>query len=213
VGQEENNDIQQSSSPPNVSSLEWGKVYKMKALWYLGMVYFFYGLSYIIYMVFFAAYLVKEMGYTEAWAGGLWATVGGLSIFCGVIWGGISDRIGRGKGAAMAYLVLGVSYIVYALFKSEVGFYLSAILFGLTAWSIPTIMAAAAGDFVGPRLAPAALGFITLFFGIGQSIGPALGGYLADVSHSFSLPFLIAGGISFMGMIFSFYLKKPIEQF
>lgn len=213
MGQEENNDIQQSSSPPNVSSLEWGKVYKMKALWYLGMVYFFYGLSYIIYMVFFAAYLVKEMGYTEAWAGGLWATVGGLSIFCGVIWGGISDRIGRGKGAAMAYLVLGVSYIVYALFKSEVGFYLSAILFGLTAWSIPTIMAAAAGDFVGPRLAPAALGFITLFFGIGQSIGPALGGYLADVSHSFSLPFLIAGGISFMGMIFSFYLKKPIEQF
>ena len=213
VGQEENNNIQQSSSPSNVSSLEWDKVYKMKALWYLGIVYFFYGLSYIIYMVFFAAYLVKEMGYTQAWAGGLWATVGGLSIFCGVIWGGISDRIGRGKGAALAYLVLGVSYIVYALLKSEVGFYLSAILFGLTAWSIPTIMAAASGDFVGPRLAPAALGFITLFFGIGQSIGPVLGGYLADVSHSFSLPFLIAGGISFVGMVFSFYLKKPIERF
>ena len=208
VGQEENSDIQPSSSHPNVSSLEWRKVYKMKALWYLGMVYFFYGLSYIIYMVFFAAYLVKEMGCTAAWAGGLWAIVGGLSIFCGVIWGGISDRIGRGKGAALAYFVLGVSYIVYALLKSEAGFYLSAILFGLTAWSIPTIMAAASGDFVGPRLAPAALGFITLFFGIGQSIGPALGGYLADVSHSFTLPFLIAGGISFVGMIFSFYLKK-----
>ena len=172
----------------------------MKGMWYLGIVYFFYGLSYIIYMVFFAAYLVKEMGYTEAWAGGLWAIIGGLSIFCGVIWGSISDRIGRGKGAALAYLVLGISYIVYAVFKSEAGFYLSAILFGLTAWSIPTIMAAAAGDFVGPRLAPAGLGFITLFFGIGQSIGPVLGGYLADVSNSFTLPFLIAGGISFAGM-------------
>ena len=185
----------------------------MKGMWYLGIVYFFYGLSYIIYMVFFAAYLVKEMGHTEAWAGGLWATVGGLSIFCGVLWGSISDRIGRGKGAALAYLVLGTSYIVYALLKFDAGFYLSAFLFGLTAWSIPTIMAAAAGDFVGPRLAPAGLGFITLFFGIGQSIGPALGGYLADVSHSFTLPFLIAGGISFVGMIFSFYLKKPIENF
>ena len=200
-------------SPPKskVSSLDWGKVYKMKALWYLGVVYFFYGLSYIIYIVFFAAYLVKEMGYSEAYAGGLWATVGGLSIFCGVLWGSISDRIGRGNGAALAYFVLGLSYIVYALFRCEAGFYLSVILFGLTAWSIPTIMAAAAGDFVGPRLAPAGLGFITLFFGIGQSIGPALGGYLADLSNSFMLPFLVAGGISFVGMIFSLFLKKPTE--
>ncbi|MBW2655078.1 MAG: MFS transporter [Deltaproteobacteria bacterium] len=212
VGQEEKGDIQNSSVKNKVSSLDWGKVYRMKALWYLGIVYFFYGLSYIIYIIFFAAYLVKEMGYTAAWAGGLWATVGGLSIFCGVIWGSISDRIGRGKGAALAYFVLGLSYIVYAVFKSEAGFYLSAVLFGLTAWSIPTIMAAAAGDFVGPRLAPAGLGFITLFFGIGQSIGPALGGYLADISNSFTLPFLIAGGISFVGMIFSFYLKKPSEN-
>ncbi|MBU0465719.1 MAG: MFS transporter [Proteobacteria bacterium] len=212
VGQEEKEKIQTSSSKNKVSSLDWKKVYRMKGMWYLGVVYFFYGLSYIIYMVFFAAYLVKEMGCTEAWAGGLWAMVGGLSIFCGVIWGSISDRIGRGKGAALAYLVLGVSYIVYALVKSEAGFYLSAFLFGLTAWSIPTIMAAAAGDFVGPRLAPAGLGFITLFFGIGQSIGPSLGGYLADVSNSFTLPFLIAGGISFVGMIFSFYIKKPLEN-
>jgi MFS family permease len=70
-------------------------------------------------------------------------------------------------------------------------------------------MAAAAGDFVGPRLAPAGLGFITLFFGVGQAVGPALGGFLADMSHSFSIPFLTAGGISLIGMILSFFLKKP----
>ena len=200
--------VKNPSSNNKGSSLDWSKVYRMKALWYLGIVYFFYGLSYIIYIVFFAAYLVKEMGYTQAWAGGLWAAVGGLSIFCGVLWGGISDKIGRDKGAAMAYLVLGLSYIIYALLKFEAGFYLSAILFGLSAWSIPTIMAATAGDLVGPRLAPAALGFVTLFFGIGQSIGPALGGYLADASGSFMLPFLVAGIISFIGTIFSLYLKK-----
>ena len=200
--------VKNPSSNNKGSSLDWSKVYRMKALWYLGIVYFFYGLSYIIYIVFFAAYLVKEMGYTQAWAGGLWAAVGGLSIFCGVLWGGISDKIGRDKGAAMAYLVLGLSYIIYALLKFETGFYLSAILFGLSAWSIPTIMAATAGDLVGPRLAPAALGFVTLFFGIGQSIGPALGGYLADASGSFMLPFLVAGIISFIGTIFSLYLKK-----
>ena len=102
--------------------------------------------------------------------------------------------------------------IVYALIKTPTGFYLSAVLFGLTAWSIPTIMAAAAGDFVGPRLAPAGLGFITLFFGIGQALGPALGGYLADKSGSFTLPFLVAGAISLAGMVLAFYLKKPSPE-
>ena len=205
-----------AAAPENVSAPKWTvtvkTIVKMGSVWYLGVVYFFFGLSYIIYMVFFAASLVKEMGLSQEWAGGLWALVGGLSIFCGVIWGKISDLLGRSRGAALAYLVLGLSYILYALIKVPFGFYLSAILFGLTAWSIPTIMAAAAGDFVGPRLAPAGLGFITLFFGIGQALGPALGGYLADFSGSFTLPFLIAGVISLIGMVLSFYLKKPATE-
>jgi sugar phosphate permease len=205
-----------AAASENVSAPKWTvtvkSIVKMGSVWYLGVVYFFFGLSYIIYMVFFAAYLVKEMGLSQEWAGGLWALVGGLSIFCGVIWGKISDLLGRSRGAALAYLVLGLSYILYALIRVPFGFYLSAILFGLTAWSIPTIMAAAAGDFVGPRLAPAGLGFITLFFGIGQALGPALGGYLADVSGSFTLPFLIAGVISLIGMVLSFYLRKPLTE-
>jgi MFS family permease len=212
VGSENYQVIQSvASNKSQTSSVQWSAVYRNKAAWYLGIVYFFYGLSYIIYMIFFAAYLVKEMGMSPTWAGGLWASVGGLSVFCGIIWGSISDRIGRNKGAALAYLVLGLSYIIFALIKVNFGFYLSAVMFGLTAWSIPTIMAATAGDFFGPRLAPAGLGFITLFFGIGQALGPALGGYMADVTHSFTLPFLTAGGISLVGMVFSMYLKKPVD--
>lgn len=125
--------------------------------------------------------------------------VGGLSIFCGIIWGGISDYLGRAKGAALAYLALTISYLLFALVKIPFGYYLSAVFFGLSAWSIPTIMAAAAGDIVGPRLAPAGLGFITLFFGIGQALGPGVGGFLSDVTQSFSVPFLLAGGVSIAG--------------
>ncbi len=209
----------------------WGSIYKIPRVWYLGSVYLMYGFSYIIYMTFFAAYLVKEMGMGSAEAGGLWVMVGALSIFCGVIWGGISDKVGRGWGAALAYLVLGTSYVVIALpyygvmagaheypvlvlsspfFKLvqvKDGFYLSAVLFGITAWSIPTIMAATAGDYVGPRLAPAGLAFITLFFGLGQALGPWVGGYLADVTRTFTYPLLLACGVSLLGMVLSLGLK------
>ena len=170
-----------------------------------------YGFSYIIYMTFFAAYLIKELGMTPAKAGGLWALAGGLSIFCGVIWGSISDYLGRARGAALAYLALAISYFLFALVKVPSGYYLSVVFFGLSAWSLPTIMAAGAGDIVGPKLAPAGLGFVTLFFGIGQALGPMIGGFLSDVTHSFSVPFLLAGGVSILGglMALGIKTKKP----
>ena len=148
---------------------------------------------------------------TSGEAGRLWALVGGLSIFCGVIWGGLSDKLGRARGAAFAYVALALSYAIFALFHIKLGFYLSSIVFGLTAWSIPTIMAATAGDYVGPRLAPAGLGFITLFFGIGQALGPWIGGYLADATGSFTGPFLLACAVSIIGAIMSLGLK-PIQS-
>lgn len=195
--------------PPSASNaLEWKEVYKVKAVWYLGLVYFMYGFSGIIYVTFFAAYLIKELGMTPAKAGGLWALVGGLSIFCGIIWGGISDYLGRARGAALAYLTLAISYLLFAFIKAPPGYYLSALFFGLSAWSIPTIMAATAGDIVGPRLAPAGLGFVTLFFGIGQALGPGIGGYLSDAFKTFSIPFLLAAAVSVIGGLMALGIKE-----
>jgi MFS family permease len=190
-------------------SLQWGLVYKVKEVWYLGLVYLAYGFSYVIYMTFFKAFLSDEMGLSVALASDLWALVGGLSIFCGIIWGGISDRLGRKYGAALAYFTLALSYLIFALFRTLPAFYVSVFLFGLSAWSIPTIMAAAAGDYVGPRLAPAGLGFITLFFGIGQALGPTVGGYLKDTTGTFVFSFILAAAVSLAGLIGSLLLKKP----
>jgi len=195
--------------PPN---LRWGLIYKVKEVWFLGLVYLMYGFSYVIYMTFFKAFLSDEMLVSPVLVGYLWALVGGLSAFCGIIWGGISDRLGRSRGAALAYLTLGLSYLIFALFHTLPAFYVSVFLFGLSAWSIPTIMAATAGDYVGPRLAPAGLGFITLFFGIGQALGPAVGGYLADVTGSFVSSFIVATAVSAVGMVGSLLLKKPPNE-
>jgi len=195
--------------PPN---LRWGLIYKVKEVWFLGLVYLMYGFSYVIYMTFFKAFLSDEMLIDPVLVGYLWALVGGLSAFCGIIWGSVSDRLGRSRGAALAYLTLGLSYLIFALFDTLSAFYVSVFLFGLSAWSIPTIMAATAGDYVGPRLAPAGLGFITLFFGIGQALGPAVGGYLADLTGTFVFSFILATAVSAVGMVGSLLLKKPAVE-
>jgi MFS family permease len=205
IGQENSDGI--SSQIKKSTTIEWGKVYKEKKVWHLAIVYFMYGISYIIYITFFVVYLMKEQGFSGAQAGGLWALVGGLSTLCGLIWGGISDKIGRAKAMSLAYTVLGLTYLLYAVTPVKAGLYVSAVIFGLSAWSIPTITAAASGDYVGPRLAPACLGFITLFFGIGQAIGPLLGGLIADHTHSFKLAFATAFAFSIIGAILSLGLR------
>src|SRR4030042_1175812 len=125
IGSEEEASQKSKSKEEKAKALQWGLVYRIRAMWYLGFVYFMYGFSYIIYMTFFAAYLIKEMGLSQAQAGGLWALVGGLSAFCGVIWGGISDLLGRKYGSALAYITLAAAYVIFALVRNPIGFYLS----------------------------------------------------------------------------------------
>jgi MFS family permease len=69
-------------------------------------------------------------------------------------------------------------------------------------------MAASAGDAMGARLAPAGLGFITLFFGIGQALGPAIGGWIKDTTNTFQYAFLLSAFVSLLGAAGSLILKK-----
>lgn len=177
-------------------------------IWKLGGVYFMFGFSYVIYLTFFIAYLTKEQGLPAVSAGRIFAVLGILSIFCGVLFGWISDLLGRRYGSLLAYLTLGVAYLVFALWRENAGYYVSAVVFGLAAFSIPTIMAAASGDAVGARLAPAGLGFITLFFGVGQALGPLTGGWIKDATGSFTYAFLLSAIISLCGAAGSLILKK-----
>ena len=179
-------------------------------IWKLAGVYFMYGFSYIIYLTFFVAYLTKEMQVPATTAGRIFGVLGIFSIFCGIIYGWLSDLLGRRYGSMLAYLTLALAYLVFVFWKDYTGYYLSAAVFGIAAFSIPTIMAAAAGDAVGGRLAPAGLGFITLFFGIGQALGPLIGGYIKDATGTFTYAFLLSLAVSLAGACGSLVLKKKV---
>lgn len=187
--------------------LEWGRVYRSASVWHLGLVYVAFGFSYIIYMTFFVKHLVTTGGYTRAAAGGLFMTMGWASLFCGVVWGHVSDRIGRRPTLVMVFLIQSAAFALFALWPSHLGFTISAVMFGFTAWSIPAIMAAICGDVLGPRLAPAALGFVTLFFGIGQALAPGVAGAIADAAGSFAPAFLLAAAVAISGAIAAAFLN------
>jgi MFS family permease len=197
LGDSENETAQRSTE--NISAaLNWGLVYKSRMLWQLAAIYFAFGFAYIIYATFFVRHLVKEGAFTPAGAGSLWMKVGIVSLVSGFIWGSISDRFGRRIALLCVFTLQGISFAVFGLSHDLTAIYFSSVLFALTAWSIPALMAALAGDAFGPRLAPAALGLMTIIFGIGQAMGPYVAGMLADATQSFSPAFVIAGAVSLL---------------
>jgi len=193
------------------SSLQWSLVFGSRTIWHMAVIYFLFGFSYIIYSTFFASFLVDERGMLETTAGGLWALIGVLSIFSGLLWGMFSDHFGRRAGFVAIFTLQFISFLIFSRTFDLSGYLISSILFGLTAWSIPGVMAASVGDHLGSRLAPAGLGLVTLIFGIGQALGPAIAGYLADLTTSFSLAFLIAAFGALLGAVVSLFLKLQQE--
>jgi MFS family permease len=135
--------------------------------------------------------------------------MGWLSLLCGLIWGALSDVIGRKAALILVFLLHAAAFGLFALTRSPAGYTVSAVLYGLTAWSIPAIMAAACGDRLGPRLAPAGLGFVTLFMGLGQAAGPSVAGAMADALQSFTPAFLLAAAVALAGAIGAATLRNP----
>ena len=194
----------------SAGAVNWPAVYRSWPIWHLGLVYIAYGFAYMIYMTFFVKALIAQGHYTPHDAGRLFMLVGWFSLVAGSLWGGISDRIGRKAALIVVYLIQATAYALFALHPDPLGFTLSAILFGITAWSIPAITAAACGDMLGPRLAPAGLGLVTLLLGIGQAAGPMVAGVLADTSGSYLPAVLVAAIASVLGAAMAAFMKNQV---
>ncbi|HRZ44152.1 MAG TPA: YbfB/YjiJ family MFS transporter [Candidatus Paceibacterota bacterium] len=206
-------DLERSQGGPRASALNWSLVYRSGALWHLSAIYFAFGFSYIIYSTFFIRHLVHDGGLTAEQAGWLWLMVGLVSTVSGFIWGGVSDRWGRRTALIAVFSLQGLGFLVFGLSLKTAAIALSAGLFALTAWSIPALMAALAGDIFGGRLAPAALGLMTVVFGIGQVLGPYVAGWIADGTRSFTPAFLLGGVAAWLlGVGGSFLLHPNIQR-
>ncbi|HEY6001091.1 MAG TPA: MFS transporter [bacterium] len=171
-------------------------VLRRGALWYLGLLYFLFGFTYVIAATFMVTSLVRDRGFPESVAGTFWSAVGALSLLSGPIFGTLSDRIGRRGGLA---IVFGLQALAYALFASGLpGWSLALAVgcYGVTVWSVPSIMTAVAADLAGPRNAAAAFGFITFIFGLGQMAGPVVAGVLAERSGHFASSFALSAALA-----------------
>jgi len=113
-------------------------------------------------------------------------------FFMAPIWGRLSDRHGRKPILILGLIGSAFAYIVFAYSQSFTWLFASRLLAGVGGSTIPVAEAYIA-DVTPPERRAGNMGLIGAAFGLGFTIGPALGGILGSIS--FEAPGLFAAGL------------------
>jgi MFS family permease len=178
----------------------------------LGLLYLAFGATFMVFGTFIVTTMVREYGFSEAKAGIYWSWAGVFSLFSGVMFGMLSDRIGRKYGLALVFAIQSTAYLLVGLKPGGIGLMISIALYGAAVFAIPAIMAAAVADYLGLSRAAAAFSTITIFFAAGQTLGPAMAGVIGKSNGDFSVAYLLAALITSAAMIFALFLPQPVVE-
>lgn len=176
---------------PGSSSLNWGAVFRNRAMLQLTTAYFFHGF-FSVYAVFIIAFATQGLGHSTQFAGSLWSFASVLSAATLILWGHLADAWGRKQTMIPCATVLCAGILLPVLRQDDASLWVSAFLFGIAYVGPMTIITTVAGDLAGPGMAAAAMGLVTMGHGLGQMAGPAIAGFLIDLTGSFYPGFLIA---------------------
>jgi len=182
-------------------------IYRNPRVLTVALVYGIIGLTYIVQVIFMFSFMV-ESGHSEATAGWMMAMMGLLSVFSGPLWGSLSDAWGRGNALSCA-MALVMAAMALPLFSQGLATFFAHFFFmGCAVNGMFTMIQAASTDQVAPRYIPIAFSFVTLFFAGGQFIGPAIAGWLIELSG-----FRLAIVFTCLWLLVGLYLTQRIRRF
>ena len=133
--------------------------------------------------------------------------LGLLAIGSGVLWGTLSDRLGRSMGFRLSFLAFGIGALLFWAAPVLAGFVASVVLVGLIFRAAFTIAAAASGDYVSPGLSAAAFGLTGVGASLGQATGPLVGGRIADATGELGWVFVLTAGVLAVAAVGSGFLR------
>lgn len=159
----------------------------------LSLAYGLFGFGYIITTTFISAIVRQrpEIAHIEPY---IWVVVGLGALPSVAFWAWIGRRVGNPAGFALACLVEATGVTITVLVPDAGAVLAAAIMLGGTFVGITAVGLFIATDLAGgsgadPRRM---IALMTGIFGIGQMIGPAFAGYLAEITGTFTAPSLVA---------------------
>ena len=143
----------------------------------------------------------QHFGANEMVIGLLLGTYSLMQFIFSPILGKISDRVGRRPVLLVSLLATSVGFAIMGFAPSILWLFVGRIIPGISGGNITTAQAYIA-DITKPEERSHAMGLIGAAFGLGFTLGPAIGGLLSH--YSIAAPFLFASGLALFNAILAF---------
>ncbi|MGV2073109.1 MULTISPECIES: YbfB/YjiJ family MFS transporter [Rhizobium/Agrobacterium group] len=183
-------EVRAGQEPP----LSWGRPFLL-----LFASYGLFGFGYVVTATFIVtmARMANAGPVAEFLAWFLAGIMAAASLF---VWRPVLDSVGLAGAYSLALLLAAIGVFASVGLPGMAAPLVGAALLGSTFMTIT-----AYGLRLARTLAPAsprkALSIMTAAFGVGQTIGPLVAGWLAAISGSFALPSLVAGAVLLVSLI------------
>ena len=156
--------------------------------------------------------VTDELGFADFHVQVMLAVYSLASFIVSPLWGALSERIGRKPVMMTGMIGFSISFLVFGLavalqnndaISSELSLvlmYVSRTLSGLFSGATIAVSMAYMADITSDEERTKGMGLIGMSIGLGFIFGPAIGGLLT-IGGSYSLPFFVSAGLSFLTML------------
>jgi sugar phosphate permease len=199
----------QNSSGETQPRLRYGELLKIRSLWLVAISYFFIGFTAYVINTFIVTYGTMELQFPFAQAAHLASAIAFSGMAGALFIPLLSDFLGRKRCLILINSSMAVSILLIIWAGKNWAALLPAVcIFGVFYAAAWPMYAAAAADFFPPEATGSVLGFWTIFYGLGLILSPSLGGYIADLTGTFTWSFLMA---ALTGALATFFLSRITE--
>ncbi len=184
--------------------------FKHSVLRRISFLYFLVGMAYLIPILYQTVFMI-ELGNSQTAASQVFAFAGIFSIAGAPIWGYISDRTGTHKTLLMVFVWVISGNLLPLVFSNVSGFMLASVIWGTGTGGLMALIQVAASQQVPQKYIAAVIGFISIFYAVGQMLGPGVAGLIIEHYGGFAGAYLFGAILYLVCLIVALTIKAKTE--
>jgi MFS transporter, DHA1 family, multidrug resistance protein len=160
---------------------------------------------------------VQDEAAIDMWAGILAGSTSFVAVFASPLWGRLADKHGRKMMLLRSSCAIAIFTALMGLSQNVWQCFAARGLMGVFAGFSSTAMALVASQVPEGRLGYS-LGLLSTGQLVGSLVGPVIGGVLADLTHSFRIPFYCTAAICLAALAMVWlgvqeeFVRPPVEK-